>query len=328
MQLYRFGPAQADPESVGLHLAVGIFDGVHCGHQRVLQSAKAAAEADGGLAGLLTFDPHPSRILRPDMATRLMMPLEQRIEYLRDWGLDCVAVRTFTRDFSLLDGQGFIDSLQAELPGIKSLHVGENFRFGHRRAADAVSLAGYAKAKGIGVRIISRQLFEGEPVSSSRIRGFVESGQMQQVSEMFGRPYEIRGHVISGRRLGRTMGFPTLNIQWNPELKPPFGVYAALVRWPKSGAAEGLRFNCVANYGVRPTVESAGAPLLELHLLDQAPPADATGLLVTELHQMLRPEMRFSGLEQLRQQISADVEAARRYFSTTQLPTPFVPRSS
>lgn len=302
-------PAPAGP----VHLAVGMFDGVHLGHREVLGLAVRNARAAGGVAGVLTFEPHPSRVFRPESPTLLLVDSAQKDELLAAAGLDFVVHHRFDREFAAMPAEEFLPWLRARTPGLAAVYVGENFRFGHRRAGDAALLASLGKACGVHVFAANRVARDGERVSSTRIRGLVAGGRVDEAAALLGYEYYGEGPVVSGRRLGRTIGFPTLNVFWNPELRPAYGVYAVHLRGP-----DGVWRDGIANYGVRPTVENAPvSPLLEVYLFASAEAVSAAGLgdgvrVRVSLRRFIRPERRFASLEELKAQILADCEAARR----------------
>lgn len=305
---------QLDPFSEPVSLAVGMFDGVHRGHQRVIAGAREAARRSGRHAGVLTFDPHPSRVLHPERATRLLFPLQRRLEHLLAQDLDFVLVQHFTKAYGSRTAESFPEHLKNCLPGLGSLHVGENFRYGAKRLGDVALLKETAGELGVEVVAWSRANVAGEAISSSRIRKLVTAGEVGEAGRLMGRPYVARGPLTSGRQLGRTLGFPTLNIPFEPETQPPYGVYGAGLIRDARILGMGL-----ANYGLRPTVEDAAEPqpLLELHLLEGPEdgfPAEGEELRVA-LTEFIRPEKAFGGLEALREQIGQDVAQAKTRLS-------------
>jgi len=296
----------AAPKGKSLHLAMGIFDGVHSGHQAVIGSAVTAARQQGGLSGLLTFHPHPSRILRPDEATKLLLPIELKRRLLAQTGLDFIICKPFTLDFASCTAADFLETLREQLPLLKSLHVGANFRFGKNRDGDLSFIEAYARKLGIHVLSVERLRYDGAPISSSRIRIELAEGRIDQVNALLGYRYFSEAPVVSGRQLGRQLGFPTLNLYWAPEALPRFGVYAVQVR-----VGDGLLLPAVANYGLRPTVNTLETPLLEVHLLGDSCPFSEGDVLTVEWVHFIRPERKFDSLEALKSQIANDVEAAR-----------------
>jgi len=291
-----------------LHLAIGMFDGVHLGHQAVIrQAVEAARAADGHGAGVLTFDPHPSRVLFPERATPLLLPLDLRVARMCALGVDHVFVQAFTRAYARVPADGFVAALRAAFPALQSLHVGENFRFGAGRAGDVATLCRCAAALGVEARVLPREALAGAAISSSRVREALAAGDIRAANAMLGAPYLVAGRVVAGNQYGRQWGVPTLNVPWQPEAAPRHGVYRVLLRAEPGGPAQpGL-----ANYGLRPTVAAAAAPLLEVHLLD---PADIPGPgqpVCVALLDFIRPEQQFPSTDALRRQIAADLAAAR-----------------
>ena len=287
-----------------VHLALGMFDGIHRGHQSVIFSAVSAAQAAGGLAGVLTFQPHPSVVLRPERPTPLLLTREVKLDLLARLGLDFLVEEPFTPELAQTSSQEFIARLKQALPGLAAVYIGENFRFGRGREGDAAYLETQATAMGFAAHRAVRLQSGGEAVSSSRIRTLVASGRIAEANELLGYSYYSTGVVEPGRQLGRTLGFPTLNLRWEPGLQPAYGVYVVEIEEP-----DGRRVPGVANYGLRPTVEQTSRPLLEVHVLGETKATNGTKLMVRWLH-FLRHEMKFSGVEALRSQIALDRAAA------------------
>lgn len=289
-----------------LHLAVGMFDGVHLGHQALIAQASHAAAADGHTCGVLTFDPHPSRILRPAEATHLLMPLDQRIRRMHDAGADFVFVKSFSHAYAATPAAGFVAGLNEMFPTLRSLHVGENFRFGAGRDGDVIALAALAESANVHLQALPRQRLGDERISSSRIRAALTAGDMSLVNAMLGSSYTVEGTIIPGKGLGRRLDYPTLNIAWCPEVLPHLGVYRVLLKRMAGHPLPGI-----ANYGLRPTFEQDTTPLLEVHLLagDSFPgPGESVRV---ELLEFIRPERSFASAEALRMQIAEDVEQVR-----------------
>ncbi|MDP0495714.1 MAG: riboflavin biosynthesis protein RibF [Verrucomicrobiota bacterium JB024] len=298
------------PAGRPLHLALGMFDGVHLGHQSVIEAAVSSAARTGGLSGVLTFWPHPSHLFRkPDEATKLFMSLEQKEAFLADMGVDCVIAQEFTPAFATIAAEDFPAYLKLKLPTLAALYVGENFRYGKGRSGTIETLIADCKRLGLHVFSAERLRVDGEPISSTRIRACLAAGEMEQANALLGYPYTTTGRVIPGRQLGRTLGFPTLNIAWEPELAPRYGVYAVRAR---ANVSEKW-IPGVANYGLRPTVEQGTVrPLLEAHMLEPVSWTTGDTLTVQWLH-FVRPEQKFSGLDELKAQIAADREAAAAF---------------
>ena len=293
-----------------LHLAIGMFDGVHLGHRAVIDAAVRAARRSGGLAAVLTFWPHPSVLFRPANPTLLIQDGPTKAAVLLTLGVDAVITQAFTPELAGIGADDFLPWLKQWLPQLAAVYVGENFRFGRGRVGDVGRLVASARQHGLSVFSAPRVSLDGEPISSTRIRRLLETGEMAAVNALLGYPYFAEGVVTPGKQLGRTIGFPTLNIAWTPGLRPRFGVYAVRVSGPK--AAMPLR--AVANYGLRPTVEQATEPRLEVHVLGACPFAAGDAIKV-EWEAFVRPEMKFEGLAALRTQIEKDRGAVIADFS-------------
>ena len=295
-----------------LHLAIGMFDGVHLGHQAVILQAVNAASREGHLSGVLTFDPHPSHVLYPERATAMLMPLEQRIHHMLLLGVDFVFVQPFTRDYARREAGEFVSALKEVFPALAGIHVGENFRYGSGRSGDVMTLRDTARAAGIELLALPREHLDGETISSSRIRTALADGDIQLAGAMLGSPYLVEGKIVPGKGLGRRMEYPTLNVQWNPGAKPRFGVYRVLLyREGVAGAMPG-----VANYGVRPTIGGSTEPVLEVHLLDpQIIPGEGDWVCVA-LMDFIRDERAFPSIQALREQIRLDVARVREQAAT------------
>ena len=290
------------------HLAIGMFDGVHLGHKSVIESALHSARRCGGLAGVLTFWPHPSALFHPENPTRLLMPPAMKRSVLGRLGIDFLIEQNFSREFAAIGAAEFVALLKRSLPQLAAVYVGENWRFGRGRTGDVAVLVAEARRHGFEVFSAPRLNHNGAPISSSRIRELLAAGAVAEASALLGYAYFAEGVVVPGRRLGRTLGFPTLNLAWEPEARPAYGVYAVEVA---HGAGRPLPG--VANYGVRPTVEQAARPLLEVHLLEPTQLTTGDRLTVNWLR-FLRPESKFSGVGELQAQIGRDRETAQKIF--------------
>ncbi len=287
-----------------VHLAIGIFDGVHRGHRAVIEAAVRAAARDGGRAAVLTFRPHPSVVLRPDQPARLILGAQTLAGILAELGIGAVITHPFTPEFAHMEAADFLPWLKRCLPRLAGVYVGRAWRFGRGRRGDVAVLEAAARPLGVAVVGAPAVVLDGEPVTSTRIRTCLESGEVAAANTLLGYCYFSEGRVAPGKRLGRTLGFPTLNLPWAPELLPRFGVYRVRVRGGSS-ALPGI-----ANYGLRPTVERAVSPLLETHVLGSCPWGDGDPIRV-EWVDFVRPELKFASVEALREQIGRDIAAAR-----------------
>ena len=292
-------PALGQP----LHLALGVFDGVHIGHQEVIRRAVEAASREGGLAGMLTFDPHPIRVIAPAKApTALLATLDHKAQIVADLGVELFVPLHFDLEFSRMEAAEFIQRLFAA--PIRTLAVGEDWRFGHHRSGDLNFLEGEAAQRGFTLAAVPPVMLDGDRISSTRIRQAIRDGNLEDSARMLGRPYSLSGKVIAGKQLGRTIGFPTANLDTGEAQLPPDGVWAVTARLP-----DGRVIPAVANLGVRPTV-AGEERLLEVHLFDFAENLYGREIDV-EFRKHLRPEMKFPSFEQLREQIGKDARAAR-----------------
>lgn len=303
------GLERADLPLQPLHLAIGMFDGVHLGHRAVVEAAVHSARASGGISAVLTFWPHPSTLFRPEHPTRLMQSSATKARRLLALGVDAVITQAFTPELAALPAEDFLRWLQRRLPRLVAVYVGENFRFGQGRRGDVALLVAQGGALGVHVFSAPRVSLDGEPISSTRIRELLETGEIEAANARLGSPYTAEGVVTPGKRLGRTIGFPTLNVPWAPELRPRLGVYAVRLTGPRSP----VPLPGVANYGVRPTVENTSEPRIEVHVLGTCPFGEGDTVTVEWLR-FLRPERKFAGIEELRTQIAQDRAAAAAYF--------------
>lgn len=287
-----------------LCLALGVFDGVHVGHRAVIGRAVETARELGGLAGVVTFEPHPIRVIAPDRAPRrLLANVEHKQQILAGVGVGLLLVVHFDAAFAARSADEFLAALTGPPPDLRLLAVGEDWRFGHGREGDAARLAREGAARGFAVAAVPPVMMDGERVSSTRIRQAIRDGNLNSASRMLGRPYAVAGRVVAGRRLGRTLGFPTLNLTISDEQLPPDGVWTVRVR---TGSAWRRG---VANLGRRPTVGGEDRTL-EAHLFDFS--GDLYGAWVeVEFGRFLRAERKFDSLEELSAQIARDVAAAR-----------------
>lgn len=289
-----------------LHLAIGMFDGVHLGHRAVIEAAVSSARQSGGVAAVLTFWPHPSVLFRPENPTKLVMFGATKNRLLLALGVDAVVTQPFTPELARIASGEFLPWLKQNLPQLAAVYVGDNFRFGRGRAGDVGLLVAEGRRLGVHVFSAPRVSLDGEPISSTRIRARLVEGDVAAANALLGYTYFAEGVVTPGKQLARTLGFPTLNVTWAPDLRPRFGVYVVRV----SGAKSAAPLPAVANYGLRPTIETgATEPKLEAHILG-ACPFGAGDALTVEWLRFLRPEQKFSGLTELCAQIARDRAAA------------------
>jgi len=288
-----------------LFLAIGVFDGVHRGHQAVIRRALDAARFAGGTAVVVTFDPHPVRVLRPEQAPRLLTSTAHKLRLIRDLGVMHQLVIPFDLGFAATPPEDFIRALAAAARPLREICVGFEWSFGKGRAGNLALLDRLGRELGFDEVGVAAVEMDGEIISSTLIRAAVEGGDLARAAKLLGREFTILGTVVEGDRLGRKLGFPTANLSAHNEQYPPNGVYAVEA---KRG---GQLLPGVANIGVRPTVKNAGGErLLEVHLFDFSEEIYGEDLEIT-FRKFLRPEQKFAGIEELRAQIQRDAEQAR-----------------
>ena len=291
------------PESRGATVALGNFDGVHLGHAQVLRTAHAA-RPEAPLA-VLTFEPHPREVFRPqDPPFRLTLGAA-RARLLAGHGVAVEYELPFDAGFSLMSAEAFVAEVLHAGLGARHLVCGPDFAFGHRRGGDAAFLAARCETLGIGLTVVTPLADEAGPISSSRIRRALQDGYPERAAALLGRDWAIEGRVTQGDQRGRTLGFPTANIALGRQLEPARGVYAARVRAP-----DGAQHAGVANIGRRPTLGGDPESRLEVHLFDFSEDLYGANLSVS-LVQFLRAEQKFAGLDALRAQIGSDAAQAR-----------------
>lgn len=298
-----------------LHLAIGVFDGIHLGHRAVIEAAIQSCEDNGGSVVVVTFDPHPVEVLSPQNAPRLLTASRHKLHLLeRVLGIRNVLVVPFTQEFSEKTGEEFVNALLEASPagGIARICVGESWRFGKGRSGTTELLRELGARHEFEVTGVGTVKSEGMRVSSTRIREAVGAGDFEIAAALLGRTYTVFGTVIEGRKIGRTIGFPTANVTVHREQLPPTGVYAVRA----VGSGDG--WNGVANLGYRPTVEGgAFKRLLEVHLFGLEHEIYGEELEI-EFVEFLRPEQKFDGIDSLKQQIALDVAAAKKILENEQ----------
>ncbi len=285
-------------------LTVGVFDGIHRGHQHLIQQTARAAAALGGKAGMVTFWPHPLEVLHPERKISYLTMLEEKLDYLATLGtLDLVVVLPFTPQLAATSAGAFIDMLLHHLK-LRVLVEGADFVFGHNREGTMAFLTAYGETHGFAAQTLDLQLASEQRISSTSIRALLADGQVEGARDLLGRPYSVRGLVVQGDQRGRLIGFPTANLEIDPQkVLPADGVYAVRVR------VEDTMYSGATNIGVRPTVDGT-KHLTEVHVLDVQ--RDLYGKeLEVQFIARLRGERRFAGIEALQAQIAADVQQAR-----------------
>jgi riboflavin kinase/FMN adenylyltransferase len=312
MRVYA-GSESLDAEARGCVLTVGNFDGLHLGHQALLDAVLSRARALGTRAALYTFDPHPRRVLSPDAAPAQLMGWDQLAHELGQRGIGVLVRERFTPAFAALAPESFLREVLAARLAPPELFVGRDFHFGRGRAGSGELLARLAPEFGIRVSVIPQVRVGGRDVSSTRIRRALAAGDLAEAFAALGRPYTVWGEVVGGDRRGRTLGFPTANLA-TESLLPAHGVYATSVQLFRGGEPVPQRLPAVTNVGTRPTFEP-GRVLAETHLIDFEGDLYGARIALT-FHARVRDERRFDGPEALRQQIGRDVARAREIHVT------------
>lgn len=294
--------AKASPGADTL-LSIGVFDGVHLGHQHLLKHLRREARERGYLSGVVTFPRHPRLVLHPETSLNYIASLPERIRLIKALGIEVVAPVNFTLEVAQLSTRQFVSLLKKHLR-MRGLLVGDNFALGKGRRGTPSVLESLGKELGFTVEVVAPKLLNGQMVSSTAVREALSAGDMTTVIQLLGRPFSITGTVVHGVARGRTLGFPTANLAVDAELAlPPDGVYAARV------CLDGKGYEAVTNIGRRPTFDN-GERSVEVFLLDFH--QDLYGSEVRlEFIDRLRSERRFDNAEQLKAQISRDVELAK-----------------
>ena len=293
-------------------LTVGNFDGVHVGHQAMLARLKHAAAERNLVTGVLTFEPHPREFFAPDQAPVRLTSLREKIELVAARGIDRLHVCRFNYAFAQTAAQDFIERILVRGFNLRWLLIGDDFRFGARRAGDVVMLKQAARSLGFEVDAIASVTLGGERVSSTAVRTALQAGDLTRAARLLNRPYSISGRVVRGDGVGRKLGFPTANVQMKHNRAPLTGIFAVEVAAQAAGAGERL-LRGAASLGVRPTVVQGGRPVLEVHLFDFDGGLYGRHLRVDFLHK-LRDEEKYADLATLKRQIALDVENAKAFF--------------
>ena len=288
-------------------LTVGNFDGIHRGHQAMLGRLVEEAKKRGLASCVLTFEPHPREFFSPQAAPTRLTSLREKCELLAARGVERVHVQRFTRSFASIAPEAFIEQVLAERLKARWVLVGEDFRFGAKRAGDIALLKRLGERCGYEVQVMPAVTQAGARVSSSAVRAALAAGDLASAETLLGRPYGISGRVIHGRKLGRELGFATANIQLRHNRPPLTGIYAVKVHGVDAAARP-----AVASLGVRPTITASGRAVLEAHLFDFSGDLYHKHVRVDFLHK-IRDEEKYSDLETMKAQIQRDCEAARRF---------------
>jgi riboflavin kinase / FMN adenylyltransferase len=307
----RYQPGPCRPPAQGSVVTVGAYDGVHIGHRRLISLVRTRAAELGCASAVVTFDRHPATVVRPDSAPKLLTDLDQKLELLAGTGIDLTLVVRFDEARAEESAEEFVDEVLVGCVAARRVVVGKNFHFGHQRAGN-VPMLGRVGAEGgfttEGVDLFGSDEDAGPPVSSTRIRGLLEGGAVEEAARLLGRPHQVRGVVGEGDRRGRDLGFPTANVEVPADiLVPADGVYAGWYRRP-----DGAAHPAALSIGRRPTFyDDAAVSLLEAYLLDFD--GDLYGeAAAVDFVAGLRGQRRFASAEELAEAMDQDVAAARR----------------
>ena len=310
VQIINCGRGMSLPHSEKMVAAIGNFDGVHKGHQHLIQTAKMMANDLGVAFGIITFAPHPRAFFRPQDPPFLLMDETQKQKTLSSYGADVIVQIAFNDDLRIASPEEFVEEILAPLQ-IIHLFAGRDFAFGKARAGDIAHLTALGRPFDMKVTGVSLAIDEHHMViSSSRIRAALQAGQVDLATDMLGRAPMIAGTVIKGDQRGRTIGFPTANLSLASQLQPAFGVYAITAQIE----GEGRVFDGVANIGLRPTVNDRGV-LAEAHLFDFQDDIYGQRIEIS-LQGYVRAEMKFEGIDALKQQIQDDATRAREILAS------------
>jgi riboflavin kinase/FMN adenylyltransferase len=293
-------------------LALGNFDGLHRGHRKILDRLQRVAGERRATSVVMTFDPHPPRVVRPDKAPPLLMTKAQKLEGLAKAGIDGAAIVRFTHELSQWEPETFVRTVLVEWLRVSEVWVGANFLFGHDRSGNFSLLRTLGARYGFKAEKIDPVRYKDFVVSSTRVRRLVAEARVDEAAALLGHPYAVEGVVVRGAQRGRSIGFPTANLCSENELLPPHGVYAT------NAIIDGIVMPSVTNIGTRPTVDSSGETSVETHIFDLE--RDLYGATMRlAFVQRLRDERAFDSLDLLKSQIAADCARARVLFDRLSL---------
>jgi riboflavin kinase/FMN adenylyltransferase len=308
MKIYRSLeelPADFGPSA----LSIGNFDGVHFGHRRILRRLRELARERGWKASVLTFDPHPTRVVAPERAPLLMTSPERRAELMGEEGIEQIVILPFTPEVAQLTPQEFVERIVVGRLGARAVLVGGNFRFGHKHAGDVKTLAELGSRLGFETEIVPAVSCRGRMVSSTGIRELIGAGRVALAARLLQHPYGVEGEVVAGRGVGSRETVPTLNLATRADVIPRRGVYVTRTSQPESGRA----WDSITNIGYRPTFGKSEELSIETFLLDPLQ-GEAPRRIRVEFLWRMRDERKFDSPEALKRQILRDARAAREYF--------------
>lgn len=288
-------------------LTLGVFDGLHIGHQQIMQTVVDRAKAIHAVPTAITFDPHPRAVLHPESAPPLLQTLDQRLANFEFLGIEQTIVIPFTREFAANPAEDFLKDIIRDRLHAKEVYLGKGFAFGRSRGGNIELLRRMSAELGFAADEVEEVQLRGRRISSSAIRELLNNGRVNLARRMLGRPYGVEGVVIRGNRRGHTIGFPTANLKPQNRVIPRYGVYATATlidgHWRRS----------ITNIGVRPTFETEAEPSIESYIFDFDSDLYGDSLRVRFLHR-IRDERKFNGIDELKSQIERDTRRARNYF--------------
>lgn len=289
-------------------LTLGVFDGLHLGHQRIMQTVVERARATSAVPTVITFDPHPRAVLYPENAPPLLQTLDQRLANFAVLGIEQTIVVRFDRDFAAQDAEIFLRDIVCERLRAKEVYLGKGFAFGKNRGGNIELLKKISRELGFFADEVPEVCLRKQRISSSKIRELLKNGKVNLARRMLGRPYGVEGQIVHGDKRGRTIGFPTANLKPRNRVVPRYGVYATATlinnEWRRS----------ITNVGVRPTFAGETAPSIETYVFDFDGDLYGDVLRVRFLHR-IRDERKFGGIDELKTQIEKDTRHAREYFT-------------
>jgi riboflavin kinase/FMN adenylyltransferase len=288
----------------GTILTLGVFDGLHLGHQKIMEVVVNRAKATASVPTAITFDPHPRAVLFPESAPPLLQTLDQRLANFEVLGIEQAIVIRFDKEFAAQNAEGFLRDTAYERLQAKEVYLGEGFAFGVNRSGNIELLR---RELGFHADEVPEITLRGQRISSSKIRHLLADGKVNLARRMLGRPYGVEGQIVRGDQRGRTIGFPTANLHPQNRVIPKFGVYATAT------LIDGVWRKSITNVGIRPTFEGDKAPSIESYIFDFDGDLYGDVLRVRFLHR-LRDERKFSGIDELKTQIARDTERAKLYF--------------
>ncbi|MEP7075828.1 MAG: bifunctional riboflavin kinase/FAD synthetase [Acidobacteriota bacterium] len=289
-------------------LTLGVFDGLHLGHQRIMQTVVERAKTIGAIPTAITFDPHPRAVLHPESAPPLLQTLDQRLANFEVLGIEQAIVIPFDAQFASTPAEEFLADVIRDRLHAKEVYLGKGFAFGKGRGGNIELLRKMSSDLGFKADEVDEVTLRGHRISSSRIRKLLDEGKVNLARRMLGRPYGVEGVIIRGNRRGHTIGFPTANLKPHNRVIPRFGVYATAT------LIDGTWRRSITNIGVRPTFENEAEPSIETYIFDYDNDLYGDVLRVRFLHR-IRDERKFNGIDELKTQIQKDSARAMNYFS-------------